>query len=99
MADRIVNVEQTLALAQKNERICPRPIHWVKLYRLLPRRQAAQGAEPPPPLLESGANAPALLKTLRLAEQVRWAAAHGVLGAVHGFLEQLREEDWLHRDP
>jgi hypothetical protein len=99
MADRVLNVEQTLALVQKNDRVCPRPIHWVKLYRLLPRRQAAtQGAEPPPPLLESGANAPALLKSLRLAEQVRWAAAHGVLGDVHRFLEQLREEDWTHRD-
>ncbi|MCC7462843.1 MAG: hypothetical protein IT480_10330 [Gammaproteobacteria bacterium] len=96
MIDRIVNVEHTLALAQKNERVCPRAIHWVRLYRLLSGRPARHGREPPPPLLESGTNAPALLKMLRLKEQIRWAAAHGALGEVHRFLEQLREEDWLH---
>jgi hypothetical protein len=99
MADRIVNVEQTLVLATQNERVCPRPIHWVKLYRLLPgRRETPQGWEPPPPLLESGTNAPALLKILRLKEHIRWAAQHGALAAVHQFLEQLREEDWLHTE-
>jgi hypothetical protein len=99
MVDRVVSVEQTLALAQKNDRVCPRPIHWVKLYRLLPRRRAsAANREPPPPLLESGENAPALLKMLRLKEHIRWAAAHGALAEVHRFLEQLREEDWLHGD-
>jgi len=100
MADRVLNVEQTLALAQKNDRVCPRPIHWVKLYRLLPgRRETPQGWVPAPPLLESGANAPALLKILRLKEHIRWAAQHGALGEVHRFLEQLREEDWLHAGP
>jgi hypothetical protein len=97
MADLIVNVEQTLALAQKNDRVCPRPIHWVKLYRLLPRRRAAAGGwEPAPPLVDTSGNAPALLKMLRLKEHIRWAAAHGALDDVHRFLAQLREEDWLH---
>lgn len=97
MVDRIVNVEQTVALAQKNDRVCPRPIHWVKLYRLLPgRRATASGWEPPPPLVENSDNAPALLKMLRLKEHIRWAAAHGALDEVHQFLAQLREEDWLH---
>ncbi len=97
MIDRIVNVEQTLALAQKNARVCPRPIHWVKLYRLLSAgRRRPGGRQLPPPLLETGANAPALLKILRLKEHIRWAAAHGMLEEVHRFLEQLREEDWLH---
>jgi hypothetical protein len=96
MVDRIVNVEQTLALAQKNGRVCPRPIHWVRLYRLLRGREPASVRKPPAPLLESGANAPALLKILRLKEQIRWAAAHGTLAEVHRLLEQLREEDWLH---
>ena len=64
---------------------------------LLPgRRQTPQGWVPPPPLLETGENAPALLKILRLKEHIRWAAERGVLADVHRFLEQLREEDWLH---
>lgn len=97
MVDRIVNVESTLALVQKNDRVCPRPIHWVKLYRLLPgRHETPQGRVPPPPLLETGENAPALLKILRLKEHIRWAAERGALAEVHRFLEQLREEDWLH---
>ena len=41
MVDRIVNVEHTLTLAHKNERVCPRPIHWVRLYRLLRGRGSA----------------------------------------------------------
>lgn len=96
MVDRIVNVEHTLTLAHKNERVCPRPIHWVRLYRLLRGRGSVPSRDPPPPLLESGENVPALLKILRLKEQIRWAAAHGTLAEVHRFLEQLREEDWLH---
>ena len=80
-----------------NDRVCPRPIQWVKLYRLLrDRREAQDGWELPPPLLENGDNAPALLKILRLKEHIRWAATHGALDEAHQFLVQLREEDWLH---
>jgi len=97
MSDVVVNVEATLVLAQQNGRVCPRPIHWVKLYRMLPGRyDTPLGPEPPPPLLESGPNAPALLKTLRLKAHIRWAAAHGALREIHAFLAALREQDWIH---
>jgi hypothetical protein len=37
-----------------------------------------------------------MLKMLRLAEHIQWAAQHGALSAVSVFLRGLREEDWFH---
>ena len=39
---------------------------------------------------------PALLKMIRLADHIEWAANHDALAAVAGFLRGLREEDWHH---
>ena len=39
---------------------------------------------------------PAMLKMLRLAEHIEWAAKHDSLEAIGRFLRELREEDWYH---
>jgi hypothetical protein len=37
-----------------------------------------------------------MLKMLRLAEHIEWAAKHGSLEAVGKFLRGLREDEWFH---
>ena len=55
--------------------------------------------EPALPLvLEAWEHTPAPLKTLRLAEHIEWAAAHGALDRVAAFLRALPEEEWLHAE-
>jgi hypothetical protein len=37
-----------------------------------------------------------MLKMLRLAEHIQWAARHGALDTISRFLRGMREEDWFH---
>ena len=61
------------------------------------RQQVGAGWEPPLPLiLAAWHEAPAMLKMLRLAEHIEWAAKHSALEPVSTFLRGLREQDWYH---
>lgn len=74
------------------------PDRWNALWKLLPnRRRAGGGWEPPLPLiLAAWHGTPGMLKMLRLAEHIEWAAEYGALESVALFLRGLREEDWFH---
>jgi hypothetical protein len=65
---------------------------------MLPNRSPfGAGWQPALPLiLAAWLDTPALLKMLRLAEHIQWAAQHGALELVGNFLRELREEDWFH---
>ena len=91
-------VESLIAYCRENGRVCPQPVHWNRVWELLPhRRQVGVGWEPPLPLiLGTWHETPALLKMLRLAEHIEWAAQHNALDPVAGLLRKLREEDWHH---
>jgi hypothetical protein len=41
-------------------------------------------------------DAPAMLKMVRLAEHLQWAAKHNALSDVAAFLRGLREDEWHH---
>ena len=71
---------------------------WNQLWEMLPeRRRDGSGWKPSLPLiLAAWHDTPAMLKVLRLAEHIEWAAQHGALESVAGFLRKLREEDWHH---
>lgn len=74
------------------------PKRWSALWDLLPNRtRVGVGWQPPLPLiLGAWDNTSGMLKMLRLAEHVEWAASHGALESVARFLRGLREEDWFH---
>jgi len=88
------SIEDVLADAQKNNRVCPQPQKWQQLYEMLPdKKQKGAGWEPPLPLiLAAWWDTPALSKTLRLREHIEWAESHGVLEQVASFLQELSEE-------
>jgi hypothetical protein len=102
-ADRIGAL---LAFVQDDERVCPRPIEWNKLYDLIGgKRTDLQNPwrvvwDPAPPLIlsawgySSDAN-----KALRLREHIEWAARNSRLDVAENFLRQLPPEAWHHSDP
>jgi hypothetical protein len=92
------DVEDLIAYCRENRRVCPQPVHWDQLWKLLPnRRHLGLGAwEPPAPMILAGWSAPALAKMLRLQEHIEWAEKHGALKAADEFLRNLPEGDWYH---
>lgn len=91
-------VESLVAYCRENNRVCPLPNLWKRLWEMLPNRvQVEAGWQPPLPLiLAAWHDTPAMPKMLRLAKHIEWAAEHGALESVGKFLRELREEDWLH---
>ena len=90
--------QSLIAFCRENNRICPMQQSWNALFEMLPnRKRTALGWEPALPLvLEAWEHTSGPLKTLRLAEHIEWAAAHGALDKVATFLRALPEEEWLH---
>lgn len=90
----MVTLTSVLGTVEGNQRVCPQPQKWHRLYQLLPR----QGRTSPPVPLILGAwwhTTPAH-KQECLREQIEWASAHGVLDVVSAFLNSLQESDWVH---
>ncbi len=90
--------ESLVQYCRENERVCPLPPHWTRLWEMLPgRTRVGAGWQPPPPLiLAAWHDTPAMLKMLRLTEHIEWAAKHNSLDLVGNFLRELGEEDWFH---
>jgi hypothetical protein len=94
----MIDIEQVLAEAQKNNRVCPQPKAWQQLFELLPNKsRKGTGWEPAVPLiLGAWWDTPAMLKMLRLREHIEWAANNDDLESVYDFLKSLPEEQWHH---
>ena len=92
-------VESLIAYCKENGRVCPLPMHWHRLWEMLPNRTfLGVGWEPSLPLILGGWSSPDLAKMLRLAEHIEWAEKHGALDDVAAFLRGLCEDDWHHVD-
>ena len=91
-------LDEVLAMAASNGRVCPQPQLWNRLYGLLPnKRQTDHGWEPPLPLiLAAWYETPALSKIARLREHIEWADQHGALEIVCDYLASLPETQWHH---
>ena len=91
-------LEGVLKYCRDDDRICPKPQEWSKLWHMLPnRRRAGGGWHPPAPLILSGWwTTSDKDKQLRLQEHVRYADEHGELIAVAEYLSRLPESAWHH---
>ena len=92
------SIESVSAYCRENSRVCPMPQRWNTLYELLPNRKRVGGGWEPalPLILAAWYETPAMLKMLRVAEHIGWAAEHGELETVVTFLRGLREDEWFH---
>ena len=65
---------------------------------MLPNRSqvGARWQAPLPLILAAWHDTPPMLKMLRLAEHIQWAAQYRELDLVGKFLCELREEEWFH---
>lgn len=97
-ATAIDSAESLIAYCRENSRICPMPQRWAALWELLPNHARIGGGWQPPLPLILGAwhDAPALLKILRLAEHIDWAAKHDALEPIARYLRALTEDEWFH---
>lgn len=92
--DTEVTVESTMALARRSGRACPRPAQWQSLHALLPSRGGTKAAAPVAE--KEWKRVSPMQKRLLLRDHLEWAAATGVLPAVHALLAGLTEADWDH---
>ena len=93
-----VAVGEVMVEARRNNRVCPQPLAWQRLYEMLPGKiQGQRGWQPPPPLTGSAwSSTPSLAKRMCLRDHIEWADTHGCLDAVHDYLKDLPEDQWHH---
>lgn len=84
------SVQEVMAEARRNNRVCPREHEWQELHAIL-------GPDAPAPLRGVEMKmTPPLLRRIRLRDQVEWAAQKGRVLEVMDFLQRLREDQWMH---
>ena len=89
-----VTLDEALADIRKNNRVCPLPSIWKKLYDALPNKVPELATAPV--TAEEWKQTPALEKRTRLRQHIEWAATQGVLKQVHKALHALPENKWHH---
>lgn len=90
------SVDEVLAIATQQGRVCPQPPQWSALWEMLPgRKRSGSGWQPPAPLiLAAWWEASDQEKRERLASHIRYAAENGALDAVAKYLSSLTDEQW-----
>jgi hypothetical protein len=88
-----LSLDDLVAQARRNNRVCPHQARWTQLYRELGGRHAT---DLPPPPVDIWRKMSGLQKRLFFREYLEWAARKGQLAAVARFLDGLAEDDWLH---
>lgn len=88
-----ITLDELVARARENNRVCPHQAHWMRLYQQLAGPDAM---DLPPPPLEIWRKLSGLQKRLFFREYLEWADRHAGLGLMARFLDGLAEADWLH---
>jgi hypothetical protein len=90
-----LTVDVLMVVARRNNRVCPRPPLWTRLYHAL---DGGSYVDLPPPPVERSLwkKLSDLQKRLHLREYIEWTARHDKLPVISRFLQELAEEDWLH---
>lgn len=95
MAEKL---EALLEYVKADDRICPMPAHWDRLWEMLPdKKRVGREWIPPLPLtLTVWWETPLMAKILRLDKHIRYAAEHGALDEVNSYLRGLKPEEWFY---
>jgi hypothetical protein len=90
-----LTADAVMVIARRNNRVCPQPALWTRLYRQLQGDRYVD-LQPPPVDRWIWSKLSDLQKRLRFREQIEWAERHGKLAEVAGFVDSLPESDWVH---
>lgn len=94
-----MTLDDILAFASSDGRVCPQPNRWHELYQMLPHRKRPDGSWLPIPLiLAAWWDTPDGCKVERFRLHIRHAADHGALAAVASFLTALQPNEWHYAD-
>jgi hypothetical protein len=88
------SVDDVLVEIRRNNRVCPLPQIWQRLFDYLPNKTPQLVPVPQNP--QEWMQTPALQKRTALRTHVEWAASQGVLKQVYQALLALPEEKWHH---
>jgi hypothetical protein len=88
--------DELFAIAGKDDRVCPQPMVWNRIWEALPdRHRKGPGWEPPLPLiLGAWWETSDSEKRERFHLHLRWACEHGAAEAVAVFLSNMMRDDW-----
>lgn len=89
-----VTIDDVLVEARRNNRVCPLPAIWQRLYAYLPN--TGPHLSKVPATHAEWQQVPSLQKRARLREHIEWAASQGVLRQVYEALRKLPENRWHH---
>jgi hypothetical protein len=95
-----MNEKELIKYYQSNNKICPQPQLWNKLWEKLKDKERINAVWKPsvPLILAAWWEASDLAKKLRLIEHLDWAEKKGQLKEIGEFLYNLKEEEWYHRN-
>ena len=91
-------LKDLIDIAKMNGRVCPQPMAWNDLWKMLPNKiMKGNGWEPALPLiLAAWDDTPILSKIVRFQEHLEWAEQNNAIDQVFAFLNKLDEKDWYH---
>lgn len=89
-----ITIDDVLVEARRNNRVCPLPAIWQRLYAYLPN--TGPHLSKVPATHAEWQQVPSLQKRARLREHIEWAASQGVLRQVYEALRELPENRWHH---
>ena len=95
---RYKKLEELLAYAKSNGRICPSVLVWEELWEMLPDKKQISDTQWQPELpviMAAWRENPNAYRAKRLEEHIRYAAAHGILDEADAFLQNLQPESWF----
>lgn len=95
--DELTNI---IDFCKINNRICPQPQMWNKLWKLLKnKKRSGAGWKPPLPLILSAwYHSSDNSKRKRLLEHLNWAKEQNQLNTISDYLQSLNESDWYHEN-
>jgi hypothetical protein len=88
------SADALMVRARRNNRVCPQPAAWIRLYGELGGSRIVD--LPPPPVDWIWSKLSAIQKRLFFREYLEWAERHGRLTHVAQFMDGLQEADWVH---
>lgn len=89
-----ITLDDVLVEVRRNNRVCPMPAIWQRLYAYLPN--TGPHLSKVPATHAEWSQVPSLQKRARLREHIEWAASQGVLRQVYDALRKLPENRWYH---